>query len=468
MSNVVGSIQELICYSNGESVVEEIKKYSDKVNEEILSDLFNFILKYLKSHQKELELIMNITKKFFFSFKFFKKIIFDFKHVNGVEYYYFMRQCLLNNLIDIKDIISCENFFPNELHPLYFQSFCYFAPELYDLDNEFFMYLYSKNSYASAKYSYVRRYIKEFPRLKENNWKDLKFLLDNGCEKGTIEYATKFDDISYYVKNDINYETKLEFCPFEISGIYFDIVTPIRAAAYFGSTSILKFLLSKNVNTSKIHQWALSGHNSEVVEVLRTNSFIELGFPYSVYNFQNSLCHYLLDNYVLDKVVIARAVLEACRSNNIEMFNLLFEKMQGRIVRGHGKETIVHAAAQSGCVSMMRLLSKYKSVTFTDIPDILGVTPLMTACKYGNTSIVKFLVLNGAKLESSSRDGKTPLLYAIESGNIELVRFLVQSGANVKCHDHEGNTPFNITSDSKILSVLTKNMDKGINNCKFC
>lgn len=58
-------------------------------------------------------------------------------------------------------------------------------------------------------------------------------------------------------------------------------------------------------------------------------------------------------------------------------------------------------------------------------------TPLMEACFQGNNfNTIQFLLVNGANINQSNRDGETVIEYSILSLDIKLVEFLLSNGAN--------------------------------------
>ena len=61
-----------------------------------------------------------------------------------------------------------------------------------------------------------------------------------------------------------------------------------------------------------------------------------------------------------------------------------------------------------------------------------GDTPLLTAARYGQTSILETLHADyNVTLEHTNADGKTALHEAAQTGHLECVKFLIRSGAHV-------------------------------------
>jgi ankyrin repeat protein len=71
--------------------------------------------------------------------------------------------------------------------------------------------------------------------------------------------------------------------------------------------------------------------------------------------------------------------------------------------------------------------------------DSLGRTPLHIAIEQQNSQLVKYLLEQGASLESRDRDGTTPFLYAVKSENFPVVKYLIKHGATVDDTDTKGS-----------------------------
>ncbi len=64
-------------------------------------------------------------------------------------------------------------------------------------------------------------------------------------------------------------------------------------------------------------------------------------------------------------------------------------------------------------------------------------SPLAVAATYHHTSVVKYLLKNGAHPDRQSRGGLTPLAYAIQSGDVESAQAIITAGANVNFKNEE-------------------------------
>ena len=64
-----------------------------------------------------------------------------------------------------------------------------------------------------------------------------------------------------------------------------------------------------------------------------------------------------------------------------------------------------------------------------------GDTGLMNASWYGRIDVVRYLIENGAIIDSSNYHGSTALLWAAINGQLDIIKILVKSGANIYITD---------------------------------
>ncbi|POM74406.1 AGC/PKC protein Kinase [Phytophthora palmivora] len=164
---------------------------------------------------------------------------------------------------------------------------------------------------------------------------------------------------------------------------------------------------------------------------------------------KNSLLHYACDN----------GNLEACK------YLLMVEGMANAFLNeinafGH---TPLFYAASSGNLSLIKwLISNGADIDtdYSDRSDIvprdgdLGIfTPLQIACFRGHEGVANFLVECNAEMSGTRRNGKTPLHFASAENHPAIVKLLIEAGADVHACDSEGKTPVDV-ANSAVLPLL--------------
>lgn len=80
--------------------------------------------------------------------------------------------------------------------------------------------------------------------------------------------------------------------------------------------------------------------------------------------------------------------------------------------------------------------------------DDIGLLPIHWAADRGHVEILKFLIEQGADLNSLDLEEQTPLHYAACCGHVEAVRYLLSIGADTSRKNGDGMTPKDIAIDS--------------------
>jgi ankyrin repeat protein len=75
-----------------------------------------------------------------------------------------------------------------------------------------------------------------------------------------------------------------------------------------------------------------------------------------------------------------------------------------------------------------------------DDVDSHGKTPLMQACRLGETEIAAILIESGANLNFQRADGNTALMDAVSNGHRDIVQLLLDAGVDLELKNGEGFT----------------------------
>lgn len=135
------------------------------------------------------------------------------------------------------------------------------------------------------------------------------------------------------------------------------------------------------------------------------------------------------------------SLLQAAEDQDLQGMEALMSRLR------HQKRDVAAALNQRG-----KLRDANGNVTAVES------TPLLTAIKLGNATLVATLVQAGADPELTDADGKTPLIVAIEHGHAALVDVLLDAGAQVEGKDGKQSwTPVMhavVKGDAHLVKVL--------------
>lgn len=85
---------------------------------------------------------------------------------------------------------------------------------------------------------------------------------------------------------------------------------------------------------------------------------------------------------------------------------------------------------------------------------VSGWTPLHEACNHGHQEITRYLLQNGANVNSKGLEDDTPLHDAVTNSHSDLVELLLQYGANPLLKNKRGERPLDIAEDQAIKDMM--------------
>jgi ankyrin repeat protein len=121
-----------------------------------------------------------------------------------------------------------------------------------------------------------------------------------------------------------------------------------------------------------------------------------------------------------------------------------------------GHFTPLKIAAMDGHVDIAQLLLSELEAD-VDLQDEKGITPLMTAAKYGNFDTATCICDNGASINLEDEDGMTALHFAAMSGNYKICSLVASRGAKLDIKNVKGESAARIAfrmGNTKCIEVL--------------
>ncbi|GFU38749.1 ankyrin repeat domain-containing protein 16 [Nephila pilipes] len=109
-------------------------------------------------------------------------------------------------------------------------------------------------------------------------------------------------------------------------------------------------------------------------------------------------------------------------------------------------DTIVHLAARSGCVEIIKFYSDHGSKIILNSRNHDDKTPLHVAAHSSQLECVKYLLSCDVSVNALKRSDWTPLMLACTKSNLEIVKELLLHGADLNILNKDGWTAFHIAS----------------------
>lgn len=114
--------------------------------------------------------------------------------------------------------------------------------------------------------------------------------------------------------------------------------------------------------------------------------------------------------------------------------------------------TPLHYATWLGQSSIVEYLMEQGADIKTK--DIYDQTLMHAAAWNDNLKLVKYFFKKGLSLEEKDLNGNTSLLSAVKNNHLNIVKFLVIKGADIAVHDNEGNNIFMIAAKNGYLKII--------------
>jgi len=134
-------------------------------------------------------------------------------------------------------------------------------------------------------------------------------------------------------------------------------------------------------------------------------------------------------------------LIVAIRDKSIKVTNLLLSNPVTNVnLTNKSGENALMLAAFDGELALVKNLVLEKKASVNKP----GWAPIHYAATNGHLDITKFLVANGAQVNSLSPSETTPLMMSIGSGNDQLIKYLLDNGADLRLRNHEGYTAIDV------------------------
>ncbi len=238
--------------------------------------------------------------------------------------------------------------------------------------------------------------------------------------------------------------------------------TALHIAAREGYSNIVNILLKSGsqVNTqddsgyeptgyTPLHEAAKFGH----VDIL--NILLEYGADVNLrtVNSRSPLYLAVYNNNVEIIDILSKPLFEAVEAGRLDKIQILEDDIVSVDLKNSEGMSLVAISAEKGYIDIVKYLLA-NGATLNTI-DMWGWSPLHSAVIGGNSEMVKLFIEYGLEVDESSHEFMTPLHYACLEGNKEIVQILLEHGADRYTVNDEGRTSFDMVKEANHLEILT-------------
>jgi ankyrin repeat protein len=221
----------------------------------------------------------------------------------------------------------------------------------------------------------------------------------------------------------------------------------IHLAAYYGHSEVVKTLLKSGAEIDSIGNFAISNEESKYGTPLHLA--VETG--------NLELAKFLIEsganfNLTDGTYEYYTPLHTACRSGKLDAVKLLKDKAADMEAVDGAGETAINIASDYGHLPVVKyLLENGANVNSTSMIH----TPLLAAAENGHLEVVKFLLTKGATVNATGQYRKdTPLHVAAQNGFPDVCSFLLKNGADRKAVNDEGKTALDLASTPQVKTAL--------------
>jgi ankyrin repeat protein len=229
------------------------------------------------------------------------------------------------------------------------------------------------------------------------------------------------------------------------SGIPIDIKndrndTPLHEASCAGSTESVQILLDRGAQVNiqeddgktPLHL-AIMGNDIKTIKALLAVKYIQVD---------------------IQDIEFKTALHIAAEQKSTDAIQLLLSKGARTDLKDKNGDTPLHVAAQVDCPEAVSfLLEKNSKIGAADIKNRNGKTALDEALQKNHFKTAQALLNAGASIEIRDAFGYTPLLNAVANGKEETVKFLLDQGAEINTLGR-GRTPLHIAAKAGHASIV--------------
>lgn len=381
----------------------------------------------------------------------------------------FIQTCFKKHAFSIEEIVEQIELWPQSTSTnSIFDFFVYFAPAINQYNLTKFFELLTKIE-GLRKFTRTQRvFYGDWDEIRENRWERLEMLFRDGCEKGTLKYDLRYDDIDHLRQlcSDKSFNVNQIMLP--------DLIEPpimnheptlVQYAAYYGSVRCFRHLMHKGADSRAVDKenlnlldFALIGGCRKIIDsVMKHARALKPTLSVLIKYHLDQEFNVFYQSSIFTENNLNNALHICIQLNNLSIFNALLSYGISINHIASGGFTTLMEAVMDNRLDILRLLLTFKEVDSTKLNEG-GKSAIHLCCDTKNVNAAKLIFERcGAdclRLQTSMSK-ELPIHIACENGDINMVRFIAKNASDTfNTQNFQSMTPIMIASKCGHLNII--------------
>ena len=156
-------------------------------------------------------------------------------------------------------------------------------------------------------------------------------------------------------------------------------------------------------------------------------------------------------------------MLQACEDGNEHQVRHFIQIFGTKVLNFRHQmfhcQTPLLVASRCGHLRCCEILRE--SGAYVDTPNATLDSPLIESTLHNNLDVVRWLILQGARINQRNFEKKTALHFAVIEGNLAIVKYLVENGALLHHRMYKGYTALHLAATKQHLDILEYLLQQG-------
>lgn len=149
-----------------------------------------------------------------------------------------------------------------------------------------------------------------------------------------------------------------------------------------------------------------------------------------------------------------------CINGNINIYNSLYNYAKDKSIfqKNYDNKPLIFESIRYNHIDIVKLQINDNNINVTTP---IGDTPLLVACKHGNSDIALFLIEYGVDVNARNDKIETALMYACKNNLIEVVKILVKLNVDVNIQNEDDITALMFAAKEDNIDIINILLSSG-------